>query len=299
MKELIKENRIWFGENGDSTPRFKRFLSEVQSGMVPISIWYNKDVGHNQEGRQEFKKLFDDKGYFDGPKPTRLLDKIIQVANVGENDIVLDFFSGSATTAHSVMKFNKENHSHEKFIMVQLPEKCNETSEAFKDGYKTICDIGKERIRRAGEKIKEEAGLMTQNLDIGFRVFKLADSNMKDVYYAANEYDQSQLEMFVSNIKEDRTDMDLLYGCLLEWGLPLSLPHRSEVIDEITIHIINDGDLIACFAENVPENVIRKIAKRQPLRVVFRDSSFSSSPEKINVEEIFKLITPKTSVKVL
>ncbi len=197
------------------------------------------------------------------------------------------------------MELNAANHGKRKFIMIQLDEKCAKDSKAFEVGYKNICDIGKERIRRAGEKIKEEAGLMGQNLDIGFRVFKLDDSNMKDVYYAANEYNQKQLEMFVSNIEEDRTDMDLLYGCLLEWGLLLSLPHKSEVVDGITIHTINNGDLIACFAENVPENVIRKIAKRQPLRVVFRDSSFSSSPEKINVEEIFKLITPKTSVKVL
>ena len=183
--------------------------------------------------------------------------------------------------------------------MVQLPEVCPEDSEAAKAGYKNICEIGKERIRRAGEKIKEEAGLMAEDLDIGFRVLKLDDTNMKDVYYAADEYNQDMLAKLESNIKDDRTDMDLLYGCLMEWGLPLSMPHTHEEIDGVVVHTYNKGDLLACFAPKVSEKVVKEIAKRQPLRVVFRDSSFSSSPEKINVEEIFKLLAPKTSVKVL
>ena len=197
------------------------------------------------------------------------------------------------------MQLNAEDGGHRKFIMVQLPETCDEKSEAYKAGYKNICEIGKERIRRAGEKIKAEAGLMAQDLDIGFRVLKLDDSNMKEVYYSPDEYSQSLLTQMESNIKEDRTDLDLLFSCLLEWGLPLSLPYTSETVDGCTIHTYNNGDLIACFNENVPESVIREIAKRQPLRVVFRDSSFASSPEKINVEEIFKLLAPNTSVKVL
>ena len=299
FEELVADNRIWFGSDGNNVPRLKRFLSEVQDGIVPTTLWQFKDVGHNQEGRQELKKLFDNKGYFDGPKPVRLLYRILKIANVHDNDLVIDFFSGSATTAHAVMKYNAENGCNLKFILVQLQEEIASNSEAYKEGYKNICEIGKERVRRAGEKIKEEAGLTAQNLDIGFRVFKLDSSNMKDVYYSATEYTQTKLDDLTSNIKEDRTELDLLFACLLEWGLPLSMPYTSEEINGVTIHTYNEGDLIACFAEKVSENVIREIAKRQPLRAVFRDSSFASSPAKINVEEIFKLIAPNTSVKVL
>ena len=215
------------------------------------------------------------------------------------NAIVLDFFSGSATTAHAAMQLNAEDGGKRKFIMVQLPEITDEKSEAYKAGYKNICEIGKERIRRAGDKIKDEAGLTAPNLDIGFRVLKLDDTNMNDVYYAAGDYTQDMISMLESNIKEDRTDMDLLFGCLLDWGLPLSLPHTHEKIDGFTVHTYNEGDLIACFEERISEHVVREIAKRQPLRVVFRDSSFTSSPEKINVVEIFKLLAPNTTVRVI
>lgn len=209
------------------------------------------------------------------------------------NSLILDFFSGSATTAHAVMKFNAEDGGHRKFIMVQLPEPCDEKSEAYKAGYKNICEIGKERIRRAGEKIKTENPHITKDLDVGFRVLKLDDSNMKDVYYAADDYDQRSLLDMVSNIKDDRNDLDLLFGCLLDWGLPLSLPYRSEQIEGCTVHTYNDGDLIACFDNNIPESVIKEIAKRKPLRAVFRDSGFADSPSKINVFEIFKLYMPE------
>ena len=182
-------------------------------------------------------------------------------------------------------------------MMIQYAESCAKTSEAYKAGYKTICEIGKERIRRAAKKIAEEHP--DARFDGGFRVFKLADSNMKDVYYTPAELRQDQLAMFESNIKEDRTDLDLLFGCLLEWGLPLSLPYTSEQIDGCAVHTYNDGDLIACFDENIPDSVIKTIAKRQPLRAVFRDSSFAGSPEKINVGEIFKLLAPDTRVKVI
>ena len=208
-------------------------------------------------------------------------------------DIVLDFFSGSATTAHAVMQLNAEDNGHRKFIMVQLSEPCDEQSEAYKAGYKNICEIGKERIRRAGEKIKAENGLAVQNLDVGFRVLKLADSNMKDIYYAADDYKQADLLDMVSNIKDDRSDLDLLFGCLIDWGLPLSMPYTSEKIEGCTVHTYNDGDLIACFDENIPESVVKEIASRKPLRAVFRDSSFASSPAKINVFEIFKLYMPE------
>ena len=183
--------------------------------------------------------------------------------------------------------------------MVQLPEPCDEKSAAYKAGYKNICEIGKERIRRAGEKIKADSPLTTQGLDVGFRVLKLDDSNMTDVYYSANEYDQQMLSNLESNVKSDRTDLDLLFSCLLEWGLSLSMPYCSEQVEGCTVHTYNDGDLIACFDENVPDSVVKTIAKRQPLRAVFRDSSFASSPAKINVTEIFKLLAPDTRVKVI
>jgi adenine-specific DNA-methyltransferase len=195
------------------------------------------------------------------------------------------------------MQLNAEDGGKRKFIMVQLPEVCASKSEAGKAGYKNICEIGKERIRRAGEKIAAERP--RAGLDIGFRVLKLDDTNMKDVYYAAGEYNQTMLLGLESNIKDDRTDMDLLYGCLLDWGLPLSLPHTHEEIDGVTVHTYNGCDLIACFADTISDKVVKEIAKRQPLRAVFRDSSFSSSSEKINVEEIFKLFAPGTSIKVI
>lgn len=238
---------------------------------------------------------------FDSPKNTDVLKELVKLFGVRGKDIVCDFFSGSATTAHAVMQLNAEDGGHRKFIMVQLPEKCDESSEAYKAGYKNICEIGKERIRRAGEKILKEqlannnSTLNSPNskLDIGFRVLKLDSTNMKDVYYAPCDYDQGFLPQMESNIKDDRTDLDLLFGCLIEWGLPLSLPYKSEQIDGCTVHTYNDGDLIACFDANVPESVVKEIAQRRPLRAVFRDSGFASSPEKINMFEIFKLYMPE------
>lgn len=229
---------------------------------------------------------------FKGQKSIKMIQRLLE-STTKSSDIILDFFSGSASTAHAVMQLNAEDGGQRKFIMVQLPEPCDEKSEAYKAGYKTICEIGKERIRRAGEKIKAENSLTTKDLDVGFRVLKLDDSNMKDVYYAADDYDQRSLLDMVSNIKDDRDDLDLLFGCLLDWGLPLSLPYRSEQIEGCTVHTYNDGDLIACFDANIPESVVRAIAERKPLRAVFRDSGFADSPAKINVFEIFKLYMPE------
>lgn len=242
---------------------------------------------------------------FDYSKPVSLLRYLINATTYQNRDsIILDFFSGSATTAHAVMQLNAEDGGHRKFIMVQLPEVCDEKSEAAKAGYKTICDIGKERIRRAGEKIKAEQGLAAQNLDTGFRVLKLDESNMKDVFYAPEELSQKTMYDMVSNIRDGRTGLDLLFGCLLDWGLPLSLPFSSETLDGCTVYTYNvDGgariDLIACFDDNVPESVVTAIARRNPQRAVFRDGCFASSPEKINVVEIFKNYAPTCTVKVL
>ena len=272
---------------------------------------------------EKISKLLNIDQDFKGQKSVKMLLRILE-ATTQEGDTILDFFSGTASTAHAVMQLNAEDGGHRKFIMVQLPEPCDEKSEAYKAGYKNICEIGKERIRRAGEKIiqahaqltnavltgafpRGEAyveftdspiAIATQNevrktLDVGFRVFKLDESNMKDVYYAPDDYDQGMLAGLESNIKDDRTDLDLLFGCLIDWGLPLSLPYKSEKIDGCTVHTYNDGDLIACFDADIPESVVKEIAQRKPLRAVFRDSGFASSPEKINVFEIFKLYMPE------
>lgn len=259
-----------------------------------------KDIPDTQKARKEIEELFASQDIFSYPKTIaipKLFSKL--VTNLKENDIIMDFFSGSATTAHAVMQLNAEDGGHRKFIMVQLPEVCDEKSEAYKAGYKNICEIGKERIRRAGEKIKADNPLTTQDLDIGFRVFKVDSSNMNDVYYSAGEYSQDMLTDLEDNIKPDRTDLDLLFGCLLDWGLPISLPYTSEQIENYTVHTYNEGDLIACFDENIPESVIKEIAKRKPMRAVFRDAGFGSSPEKINVTEIFKMLAPDTDVKVI
>ena len=268
----------------------QRLAEDIKKGKKAKSLFYKPQYSSGN-GTAQIKELFDGR-IFDNPKPVQLIHDMVMIG--GEEDaIILDFFSGSATTAHAVMQLNAEDNGHRKFIMVQLPEPCDEQSEAYKAGYKNICEIGKERIRRAGEKIKAESGLAAQNLDIGFRVLKLADSNMKDVYYAADDYKQADLLDMVSNIKDDRTDLDLLFGCLIDWGLPLSMPYTSEQIEGCTVHTYNDGDLIACFDANIPESVVKEIASRKPLRAVFRDSSFATSPAKINVFEIFKLYMPE------
>lgn len=276
---------------------YQKFYLENRT-KAPGNLW--NDIEGNKKATRDVRGIFDSQKVFDFPKPIGFIKKILRIGS-DKDSIVLDFFSGSATTAHAVMQLNAEDGGHRKFIMVQLPEKCDEASEAYKAGYKNICEIGKERIRRAGEKILKEqlannnSTLNSPNskLDIGFRVLKLDSTNMKDVYYAPCDYDQDFLHQMESNIKDDRTDLDLLFGCLIEWGLPLSLPYKSEQIDGCTVHTYNDGDLIACFDANVPESVVKEIAQRKPLRAVFRDSGFASSPEKINMFEIFKLYMPE------
>ncbi|MDU3553319.1 MAG: site-specific DNA-methyltransferase [Clostridium perfringens] len=264
------------------------------------SIWDKKEVNY-QNATEELKQIFKENKIFEYSKPVFLLKEVVSMIGFKKGDITLDFFSGSSTTAHAVMELNAEDNGKRKFIMVQIPEECDKKSSAYKAGYKNICEIGKERIRCAGDKIKEDnkdkEGI--ENIDIGFRVLKLDDTNMKDVYYAPDKYNQEKLFDFESNIKEDRTELDLLFGCLIEWGLPLNRAYESKNIEGSTVHIYNDGDLIACFDNNISEEAIKKIAKMEPLRVVFRDSSFETSANKINVEEIFKLLSPETSVRVI
>lgn len=293
VAEKIKTGEIIFSQDETRIIR-KIYLSSLE-GRAPETIWFGKDVGTTREGVSELKQLFG-QAPFDTPKATRLIERCITLMN-DPDMLIMDFFSGSATTADAVMKMNIKDGGHRVYIQIQFPEKCDKKSPAYKQGFETIGEIGKERIRRAAKKIA--ADNPGKPFDGGFRVFKLDDTNMTDVYYSAGEYDQGMLDQLVSNIKPDRTDLDLLFGCLLEWGLPLSMPYTSEEIEGCTVHTYNDGDLIACFDENIPDTVIKEIARRQPLRAVFRDSSFANSPAKINVGEIFKLLAPDTRVKVL
>lgn len=294
-----KDNRIWFGKNGDGVPRKKTFLSEVQSGLRPNTILFQNEVGNNQEAKQELKVLFDEISVFDSPKPVRLLKTLLQISNIDKNSLVLDFFSGSATTAHAVMQLNAEDGGKRKFIMVQLPEECAENSEAYKAGYKNICEIGKERIRRAGQKIKEENPLTTQDLDIGFRVLKCDSSNMEDVYFTPKEYMDKQQSLFVDNIKKDRNDEDLLFDAMLKLDTPLSSKIEKITIAGKTVYNVAQGHLMACFDKNVTDEVITAIAKEMPSYFVMRDSSQADDSVAINFEQIFNTYSPQTVRRVL
>ena len=270
------------------------FQKERKLTQTPKTVWSGKEIISNK-GTKEVQELLG-KGVFDFPKPLELLKTVVTIGS-SEDDIVLDFFSGSATTAHAVMAKNVEDGLNRKFIMIQLPEVTEEGSAARKAGYKTICDIGRERIRRAGEELNKCSS--GNRLDFGFRAFRLDTTNMKDVYYVANEYSQDILGMLESNIKDERSPLDLMYGCLLEWGLSLSESCNAEKIDNCTVYSYNDDDLLACFDHDVTDAVVKEMARRQPLRAVFRDSSFPDSPSKINVTEVFKLLAPNTYVKVI
>lgn len=306
--ERLQDNRIWFGPNGDNTPRIKRFLSELKfDGMAPTSILFYKDVGHSQEGAQEVVSLFGDKGVFDGPKPVRLLQRLITLANLKDDSIVLDFFSGSATTAHALMKTNFEKGTDRKFILVQLPEAVSDKKKG--QGYSTICEIGKERIRRAGKKIMEELeakkadnGLFDKEseptrLDVGFRVLKLDTSNMQDVYYTPE--DSSAATLFDDNVKPDRTPEDLLFQVMLECNLPLSAKIERKTIAGKDVFSVNDDYLIACFDDDVTEIVITEVARRKPYYFIMRDSSLSSDQVADNFEQIFNAYSKDTIRRIL
>ncbi|MDY2623526.1 MAG: site-specific DNA-methyltransferase [Alloprevotella sp.] len=257
---------------------------EVPPSLIDIQV----GVDTTENAGRYITDIFDGKKIFDYPKPVSLLHYLTNFFIEGDKgSTILDFFSGSATTAHSVIQLNAEDGGNRKFIMVQLPEKTEEDSEAYKAGYKNICEIGKERIRRAGKKIKEEHP-EAQDLDTGFRVFRVDESNFEDVERTPKLYNQEQLELFLNNIKSDRTDLDLLFGCMLNWGVQLSLPMTTEEVDGKNIYTVNEGDLVACFADKVTDNVVRAMAEKQPLRVIFRDSCFERDADKINIYETFK-----------
>ena len=299
--ELLKDNRITFGNDGKSRPYKKTFLSEVQNGIVPTSIWSYNDVGHTIGAKTEIRTIFEGKlAPFDTPKPITLLKRIITIAeNKNNNDIILDFFSGSATTAHAVMQLNAEDKGKRQFIMVQLPETTDKDSEAYKAGYKNICEIGKERIRRAGKKILQENSLTENDLDIGFRVLKLDTTNMKDVYYTPAQYQRSLLDNLENNIKEDRSPEDLLFQVLLDLDVELSGSIASESIGGKTVFNVENNYCTACFDTDLTDAVITEIAKKQPVYAVFRDMSFNSDSVGANVEQIFKTYSPNTKIMVL
>ncbi|MGI6744547.1 MAG: site-specific DNA-methyltransferase [Eubacteriales bacterium] len=301
-------------------PKMGRNLTQIifnKNEGTMRSVWANARYDSSEYGTKLLDELFGGASFTFPKSIYAVLDCVMAITKEDNDALVVDFFSGSGTTAHAVMEMNKNDGGNRKYIMVQLPEDLDEallrpsdriTKDSIKEAINfldsigkkhNICEIGKERIRRAGDKIKAESPLTTENLDIGFRVLKLDDTNMKDVYYSPEEYSQDIVAALELNIKEDRTDLDLLFGCLIDWALPLSRPYSSETISGCAVHTYNDGDLIACFAENVPEDVVKTIARRKPLRAVFRDSSFANSPEKINVFEIFKMLAPDTKVKVI
>lgn len=296
--EYVKDKRIWFGENGDNVPRIKRFLSEVKQGITPMTIWRFKEVGSSQDASRNLKKLFDDKAFFEYPKSVPLIERCIQLYS-NKKSLILDFFSGSATTAHAVMQLNAEDGGKRNFIMVQLPEECAENSEAYKAGYKNICEIGKERIRRAGKKIKEENPLTTQDLDIGFRVLKCDSSNMEDVYFTPKEYMDKQQSLFIDNIKKDRNDEDLLFDAMLKLDTPLSSKIEKITIAGKTVYNVAQGHLMACFDKNVTDEVITAVAKEMPSYFVMRDSSQADDSVAINFEQIFNTYSPQTVRRVL
>ena len=299
FEEFVADNRVWFGDDGNNVPRLKRFLSEVKNTVTPMTIWKYTEVGHSQEAKQELKKLFNNKSYFDYPKSIGLIKRMLELYTETDNNIILDFFSGSSTTAHAVMQLNAEDGGKRKFIMVQLPEETDEKSEARKAGYENICEIGKERIRRAGKKIKEEHPDAADKLDTGFRVLKLDSSNMKDVYYNPSDYNQDMIEALESNIKDDRSNEDLLFQVMLDLGELLSSDIKEINIQGKKVFNVGDGNIVACFDEDITNEVLTEIAKMQPFYAIFRDSSLSNDSVVTNFEQIFKTYSPNTITKVL
>lgn len=300
FKKMVENNEVWFGQNGEGVPRQKRFLRNVKQGITPMTIWKYKDVGHSQNATKRLKRLFDDKMYFEYPKSIELIKRCIELYATDES-LILDFFSGSATTAHAVMELNAEDGGHRKHIMVQLPEETDEKSEAYKAGYKNICEIGKERIRRAGQKILEDKKDQEEieDLDIGFRVLKADSSNMKDVYYTPRSTEQSFLESLEENIKEDRSPEDLLFQVMLDLGIPLSSKISIEKLEGKEVYLVEDGFLMACFDGDLGEEVVQAIAQRKPYYAVFRDASMGSDSLASNFDQIFATTSPETVRRVL
>lgn len=292
IERLIREDSIYFGKDGKQAPKLKRFLSEVKEGATWTSLW--DFAPFNTSGSNEMGEIFNNSTLFENPKPVGLLEYIIELGS-SRDAIVVDFFAGASTTAHAVMKKNAEDGGNRRFVMVQLPEQCAADSEAFKAGYKTIAEVSKERIRRAGINIKRNS----PQVDTGFRVLKIETSNMADVYYAPDAMEKINLDLFVDNIKADRTPEDLLFQVMLDWGVDLALPITKQAMHGKDVYFVDGNALAACFdaSGSIDEVFVKELAKHQPLRVVFRDAGYKDSAVKINVEQIFKLLSPATEVK--
>ena len=298
FSSALAEGRIIFGKDGKGRPQLKVFYEEKKEFGSIDNSWFSAErIGTTTNGTKELMSIFGGNKYFDMPKPTSMLLKILFLGNTQDNDIILDFFSGSATTAHAVMKLNAEDGGNRKFIMIQLPEKTDEKSEAYKAGYENICEIGKERIRRAGKKVKEEAGEKADKLDMGFRVLKLDSSNMEDVYYTPSGFEIDNL--FSENIKEDRSSEDLLFQVMLSLGIELSAKIETHQINGKTVHFVDDNFLIACFDKDVNESTITEIAKLKPVYFVMRDASASTDNVIDNFDQIFKYYSPETKRRII
>jgi len=298
FERMVADGRVWFGADGNNVPAVKRFLSEVKQGTACQTIWKYSEVGHNQEGKKEINELFPEAAVFETPKPVRLLKRVLHLATEADS-IILDFFAGSATTAHAALQLNAEDGGNRKVISVQLPDATDENSTALKAGYQNIAEISKERIRRAGQKVLKGDGHPDWNRDVGFRVLKVDTSNMKDIYYRPDELSQGDLLESVDNVKPDRTPEDLLFQVLVDWGVDLTLPIRRETLQGKTVFFVDDNALVACFDTGVTEDLVKELAKHEPLRVVFRDNGFASDAVKINVEQIFRQLSPSTEVRSL
>lgn len=297
MEKAISENRIWFGQDGNGVPRIKTYLYAKERGLTPETIVFAKDSSTNEKAKNDLKELFDGKAVFETPKPEELISFLIRIS--AKNGIVLDFFSGASSTAHAVMKLNAEDLGKRRFIMVQIPEETEEGSEARKAGYNNICEIGKERIRRAGKKIKADAGLMGQDLDIGFRVLRLDSSNMEDVYYTPDQFDPNAIQGLMDNVKADRSEEDLLFQVMLELDIPLSASIQQEQIAGKRVFNVADGHLIATFDRDINETTVTEVARRKPNFFVMRDASAANDNVLDNFDQIFHHYSPDTTCKIL
>jgi adenine-specific DNA-methyltransferase len=298
MARLIEEGRILFPKNPDGRPREKKFLNQLQSDVTGFSTWLDgSEIGNNTEGTRVLTGLLEGK-FFDFPKSPTMIAKLVEQA-CGNDDIVLDFFAGSGTTAHAVMTQNAADGSNRRFIVVQLPEQTGMNSDAHKAGFNSIADISKERIRRAGKKVLEGECHKGWNGDVGFRVLKIDSSNMSDVYYRPDEVNQDELFGQVDSVKPDRTGEDLLFQVLLEWGVELTLPINRETLHGKTVYSVDGNALIACFDTGVTDELVKEIAARAPLRAVFRDTSFARDADRINAEQLFRQLSPVTELKAI
>jgi adenine-specific DNA-methyltransferase len=307
MKKAVEEGRIWLGRDGNGVPRTKTYLEAKERGLVPETIWFAQDVGTNETAKNLLKELFDGRSVFDTPKPTDLVKRVLELSS-NQDSIVMDFFAGAAVTAEATFALNAEDGGTRRFILVQIDEPCPVESDAYKVGYKALTDVAKDRIRRAGKLLNSEASALGQHtidfvqargIDVGFRVLKVDTSSMRDVYYAPDAIAQTDMLGQIDNIRPDRTPEDLLFQVLVDWGLDLALAITTENLDGNSVYFVDGNALTACFDSGISDELVKEIAGRKPLRAVFRDSSYGGDSVKINVEQIFRLLSPETEIRSL